>query len=156
MISYNPNDYAVKDLRDDKFYRDMISNLTGNPSSAAVAITPFSTMCAVTFAGLTQSYYDISKDVADNAPIASRVFYHGNLNITLYCQLFTAGGGARTALLLPNRTQTFDRRTIAAADTNYVMQYQFQSLFFNFIFCDNLANATLAFEFSFTGVKISY
>ena len=129
MLSYNPNDYASGDIKDEKFYNDLLANL--NKVSAALALQPYGVMGEVVYgAGGGVYYTDISLGTAVNGAPPTRVLYHGNLTLNVAVPIFAGAGLAYTRLLLNNQALTVQYKTIAAADANYEASYFFHIMHF--------------------------
>ena len=158
MISYDPNNYAATDLKDDKFYRDLLANSVPGVSPAAVVIEPFSRSYAAAVPAPIIYYFDISEvsPVGSSTVPGHRVFFHGNLNMTTYCDIFGGVGTFRVDLLTTSG-YTFNvlYRPVTAIDTTYLCNMQFTSIAFGLIQCTAVGTAS-NISFNFTGVKISY
>lgn len=154
MLSYNPNDYAAGDIRDEKFYKDLLSNL--GLQVAAIGVQPFAVMGELVYgAGGGVYYTDISLGTGVAGVPTSRVLYHGNLTLTTAVPVFAGAGFAYVRMRLGGPELTIQYKTITAADTNYQASFFFSSAIFDFLACDPFGS-DLRLSYQFSGLRIRY
>jgi hypothetical protein len=165
MIVYNPSSYSNRDLRDDKFYKDLLSSLNIS-SGGSVVISPWVVNGDFGVVDST-SLFDIGNlaaavTVSPAVPTA-RTLFHGNLFLKVYCSAFVANDtGAMWLSTGPNDNLTnwlVTRQIItsSAGSINHDHEYIYQSVAFNYLRMSiGNSGTTYLTEFLFNGVKIVY
>jgi hypothetical protein len=165
MITYNPSLYASDDLRDDKFYKDLLSSL-GIPAGLAV-ISPFIANSQYSVATGQDLYFDMANPSSASIAVGaqnSRVLLHGSFYSKVYCSAFVGAGNVNAYLASgPNNNlahwPVVGRAAVAAVDANITkdLEYNYDSVAFNYLRMSvSGGNLTFTWEVIFNGVKITY
>jgi hypothetical protein len=170
MIANNPSEYSVRNLGDDKFYKDLLSSY-GVPSMS-VGLNPFMAhgLFSTDLIAVTQEagYFDIG-NIAAGVQVAvpnRRNFYHGSLYLTAFCPTYAGPFTIEASLSLQGvagsaSDWTFLKRSVTAEDTevDHDNQFSFLSTVFTYIYVnmEGAASSTqFRIEYNFVGMQISY
>jgi hypothetical protein len=164
MIVYNPADYSVKGLNDDKFYADLCRSFRLN--AKFVTIQPFWAHAEFICLNGLPGYWDpsnIALGVIAGTPTIKAI-YHGSLSMSYYVGV----GGVGVAQLalaqgydnvgsIPRHLVAQINTGAAAAVVNNNDKYDYDSVAFSYLHQAVVApGASCVCDYVFTGVRISF
>ena len=166
MITYDPNGYANRDLKDDKFYADLLKS-QGIPASNC-AISPFFFASTLTVISNNDFFVDMNNSGTPTASAQATVantrnLYHGSLVLHIIPEFFAAAFNLTTGFRNVYKTLMvdvdIDVRNVLAVPASTEAQYIFPSICFNWLrLRGDVANpgnqGTL--HYIFNGIRVTF
>lgn len=165
MLVYDVNQYGHGNVKDNHFYKDLLSSV-GIPSRA-VAIKPLISSVEFAVSSGEDFYFDVANPALGDIVVGnqtSRTLLHGNLLLSCYCSAFTAAGAVVETMIAtgPNSALTHFQFAVfepTAVDStrdldNWFPMYGVAFNYFRMRITGG--NLTFTMEALFQGIQITY